>query len=143
MEKLFYNTLIFVWERIIEMIILIVEDSRPTRNLLKSYVIEILPNRHKIFLEAENGETALKMVQDEHLDLVFLDWNLSDKITGLDILKKIRETEKFKKVPIIMVSSESDKVNVIEALKYGVNDFVAKPIDKKSFAEKLLKVLNK
>ena len=125
------------------MIILIVEDSRPTRNLLKSYVTEILPNQHKIFLEAENGEIALEMVQNEHLDLVFLDWILTDKVTGLDVLKKIRDTEKFKQIPIMMVSSHSDKVNVIEALKYGVNDFVAKPIDKKSFSEKLLKVLNK
>ena len=124
------------------MIILIVEDSRPTRNLLKSYVTEILPTHHKIFLEAESGEIALQMVQNEHLDLVFLDWNLSDKITGLDVLKKIRETEKFKQIPIIMVSVESDKTNVIEALKHGLNDFVAKPIDKKSFTEKLLKALN-
>ncbi|MCL2808928.1 MAG: response regulator [Treponema sp.] len=125
------------------MIILVVEDSRPTRNLLISYIKEILPHPRKIFLEAENGETALKMIQKEHIDFVLLDWNLSDKITGLDILKMIRETDKFKNIPIIMVSSESDKVNVIEALKYGVNDFVAKPIDKKSFTEKVLKAINK
>jgi len=125
------------------MIILIVEDSRPTRNLLKSYVTEIIPNRHKIFLEAENGETAFHMIQNEHLDFVFIDLNLCDKITGMDVLKKIRETEKFKQVPIIIVSSESDKVNVIEAFKYGINDFIAKPIDKKSFSEKLLKVFSK
>ncbi|MCL2441113.1 MAG: response regulator [Treponema sp.] len=125
------------------MIILIVEDSRPTRNLLISYIKESLPNSRNIFLEAENSETAFKILQKEHIDFVFLDWNLSDKVTGLDILKKIRETEKLKQVPIIMVSSESDKVNVIEALKFGVNDFVAKPIDKKSFTEKLHKVLSK
>jgi len=125
------------------MVILIVEDSRPARNLIKSYITDVLPNHYKIFLEAENYETAMKMIHNGHVDLAFLDWNLSEKVTGLDILKELRETEKYKLTPIIMVSSESDKVNVIEALKHGANDFVAKPIDKKSFGEKLLKAISK
>ena len=123
--------------------ILIVEDSRPARNLIKSYISDALPGQNKVFLEAENYETAMKMIHNGHIDLAFLDWNLSEKVTGLDILKELRISEKYKKMPVIMVSSESDKVNVIEALKHGANDFVAKPIDKKSFSEKFLKAISK
>jgi len=119
---------------------LIVEDSRTTRNLIKNYVGEIDIGREVCFLEAENGETALEMLETNHVDFAFLDWNLSSKMTGLDVLKNIRKQEKFKKMPVIMVTSESDKPNVIESLKCGANDFTVKPIDKNSFAEKVLKL---
>ena len=125
------------------MIFLIVEDSRPTRNLIKSYVKEITHNRYDDFLEAENSETAMQLLHSQRVDFVFLDLNLYSEKTGLDLIKEIRGNDKFKQLPLVMVSSESDKVNVIEALKNGANDFVAKPIDKKSFSEKVLKIINK
>jgi len=96
--------------------------------------------REASFIEADNGEIALDMLEVNHIDFVFLDWNLSSKMTGLDVLKLIRRKEKFKKLPVIMVSSESAKPNVIEALKCGANDFTVKPIDKKIFTEKVLKI---
>ena len=93
------------------------------------------------FLEVENGEDALKIIQTQHVDFVILDWNLATKMTGLDVLKIIRQMDQFKQLPVVMVTSESDKTNVIISLKIGANDFVVKPIDKKSFAEKILKVI--
>jgi len=75
------------------------------------------------------------------VDFVFLDWNLSDKMTGLDVLKEIRKMDAYKEIPVFMVSGESDKINVIVAMKCGAKDFIAKPIDKKTFMEKVLKVI--
>jgi len=118
------------------MVILVTEDSRPTRNLIKSYINEMDIGPYDV-IEAENGEDALVIVQKRTVDFVLLDWNLSTKMTGLDTLKAIRKMDQYKKTPIIMVTSESDKFKVVEALKSGANDYVVKPIDKKSFTEKV------
>jgi len=120
---------------------LIVEDSRPTRNLIKNYVSELDIGSKANFLEADSGEVAFEMMANNHIDFVFLDWNLSSKITGLDVLKIIRKQEKFKQLPVVMVTSESGKPHVIEALKNGANDFTVKPIDKKAFSGKVLKLV--
>ena len=123
------------------MIFLIVEDSRPTRNLIKSYVKEITKNRYDDFIEAENGESALQILRTHRVDFVFLDLNLDSEMTGMTVLKELRKSEQFKQLPVVIVSCESDKTNVIEALKYGTNGFIAKPIDKKLFTEKVLKII--
>jgi two-component system chemotaxis response regulator CheY len=120
---------------------LIVDDSRPTRNLIRSYVSEIKIGEPCYFLEAEDGENTMRLLETRRVDFVLLDWNLSTKMTGLDVLKQIRSSEKLKKIPVIMITGESDKQNVIGSIKCGANDFVIKPIDKKSFAEKILKVI--
>jgi len=119
---------------------LIVEDSRTTRNLIKNYVNEIDLGRDPSFEEAENGELALNLLEANHIDFVLLDWNLSSRMTGLDVLKAIRRQEKYRHLPVIMVTSESDKPKVIESLKCGANDFTVKPINKKAFSEKVLKL---
>jgi two-component system chemotaxis response regulator CheY len=124
------------------MIFLLVEDSRPARNLIKNYIKEMDIGLRCDFIEADNGESALIKLKSGRIDFILLDWNLSSKMTGIDFLKEVRSLEKYKNLPIIMVTSESDKGSVIEALKCGANDFVVKPIDKKSFAEKVLKVIS-
>jgi two-component system chemotaxis response regulator CheY len=120
------------------MVFLITEDSRPARNLIKSYIDELELKSAYLVLEAENGEETLYTLQTRSVDFILLDWNLSTKITGLDLLKEIRKMDRYKEVPVIMVSSESDKFNVVESLKCGANGFVVKPIDKKVFMEKVM-----
>jgi two-component system, chemotaxis family, chemotaxis protein CheY len=124
------------------MVFLLADDSRPTRNLLKSYVSELDLDAPPDFIETESAETTLDIVQTRRVDFVFLDWNFNTKMTGLDVLKEIRKIDKFKQLPIIMVTSDSNKANVVVALKLGANDFIVKPIDKKSFAEKTYKVIH-
>jgi two-component system chemotaxis response regulator CheY len=123
---------------------LIVDDSRPTRNLLQSYISEMKKiGEPCYFLEAEDGASALKLINTRRVDFVLLDWHLPNESTGLEILKTIRSTEKTKKLPVIMISGDSDKKHVIESIKNGANDFTTKPIDKKVLAEKILKALGK
>jgi two-component system chemotaxis response regulator CheY len=123
------------------MVFLVVEDSRPARNLIKNYIGEIEIGSPYLILEAENGEAALNVMKVRSIDFVFLDWNLSDKMTGLDVLKEMRKMDQYKQVPVFMVSCESDKVHVIESMKFGANDFIVKPIDQKTFMEKVLKTI--
>ncbi|MDR1836659.1 MAG: response regulator [Treponema sp.] len=123
------------------MTFLIVEDSRPARNLIKNYLNEIKIGERCYFIEAEDGENALKLL-DKYIDIVLLDLNLSTKMTGLDVLKVIRNSDEFKKLPVVMITGETDKQNVIESIKFGANDFVSKPIDKKLFSEKILKAVS-
>jgi two-component system chemotaxis response regulator CheY len=123
------------------MTFLVVEDSRPTRNLVKNYLAEIDVGSPQKFLEADCGETALLILQSYGVDFALLDLNLSTQMTGLDILKEIRRSDKYKQLPVLMITGESDKATVINSLKSGANDFIVKPIDKKSFAEKILKII--
>jgi len=124
------------------MTVLIVDDSRPARNLIRNYVSEIRAAHPYRFVEAENADTALLSLKANNIDFVFLDWNLASPINGLDVLKEIRNTAKYAKIPVFMISCESDKANVIESLKFGANDFIAKPIDKKAFMDKVSKLFS-
>ncbi|MDR2518370.1 MAG: response regulator [Spirochaetaceae bacterium] len=123
------------------MTVFIVDDSRIMRNLVKNYFTDLDFGRCE-FMEADNGEDAFRLVQNRPVDLVFLDWNMP-KMSGIDFLKQVRKIDAFKHLPIIMVTSEISKNNVIEALKNGATDYIIKPIDEKIFKEKILKVLKK
>ena len=120
---------------------MIVEDSRPARNLIKNYLTEIDVGSPVRFLEADCGETALLMMQSYGIDFALLDLNLSTKMTGLDVLKELRKSDKYKQLPVLMISGESDRANVINSLKFGANDFIVKPVDQKSFGEKIQKII--
>jgi len=118
--------------------VLIVDDSRIMRNIVKNYFSD-----QKIpcqYLEAEDGSAALDMLMKQPIDLVLLDWNMP-RLSGIDFLKKVRSINKYIKLPIIMVTSESAKYNVIEALKLGATDYIIKPINGKLFAEKISKII--
>jgi two-component system chemotaxis response regulator CheY len=119
------------------MVFLITEDSRPARNLVKSYIDDLELKNPYLVLEAENGEDTLYTLQTRSVDFIFLEKKKKKKMTGLEVLKEIRKMDRYKDVPVIMVSSESDKFNVVESLKCGANGFVVKPIDKKVFLEKV------
>jgi two-component system chemotaxis response regulator CheY len=117
--------------------VLVVDDSRIMRNIVKNTFLEMkIPCQ---FLEAGNGKEALAQMQSQKVDLVLLDWNMPE-LSGIDFLKIVRAMDQYKTLPIIMVTSESAKYNVIEALDNGVTDYVIKPVSEKTFAEKLSKI---
>jgi len=119
--------------------VLIVDDSRIMRTIVKDYFSELdIPCR---FIEAEDGINAMEQLRKYPADLVLLDWNMP-RLTGIDFLKEVRAIEKFKNLPIIMVTSEAARYNIIEALKAGATDYIPKPINEKLFKSKLTKILN-
>ena len=116
--------------------VLVVDDSRIMRNIVKNYFSEL--NIPCQYIEAMDGSEALDALMKQPVNLVLLDWNMP-KLSGIDFLKKVRAIDKFKKLPIIMVTSEAAKYNVIEALKMGATDYIIKPINGKLFKEKISK----
>ena len=122
------------------MTILVVDDSRLMRNIVKNHISEL--NIAKCtYIEAENGEDAFNLVQTNQIDLALIDWNMP-KMSGIDLLKQIRNMEQYKKLPIIMVTANADRTSVLEALENGVTDYIIKPIDEKIFREKLTCYIN-
>jgi len=117
--------------------VLVVDDSRIMRNIVKNYFSDLdMPCR---YIEAIDGSEALNQLYKFTVDLVLLDWNMP-KLSGIDFLKRVRAMDKYRKLPIIMVTSEAAKYNVIEALKTGATDYIIKPINGKLFQEKLAKI---
>ena len=117
--------------------VLVVDDSRIMRNIVKNTFSEMkIPCR---FLEAANGKEALAELVSNTVDLVLLDWNMPE-LSGIDFLKQVRSMDQYKNLPIIMVTSESAKYNVIEALKNGATDYIIKPVNEKIFLDKLSKI---
>ena len=117
--------------------VMVVDDSRIMRNTVKGVFASM--NVACIFVEADNGREALMQLEMYSIDLVLLDWNMP-KLSGIDFLKEVRAIPKYKDLPIIMVTSEAARFNVIEALKNGATDYITKPINIDLFKEKLTKL---
>jgi len=119
--------------------ILVVDDSRIMRNIVKNHFSEL--HIYCSYLEASDGDEAFEILKKYNVDLILLDWNMP-RLSGIDFLKKVRAIDKYAKLPIIMVTSEAARYNVIEALKTGATDYIIKPINGKLFVEKISKIFN-
>jgi len=117
--------------------IMIVDDSKIMRNTVKGVFASV--ETPCFFIEARDGEEAMALLDSQKVHLVLLDWNMP-RLSGLDFLKQVRAMEKYKDLPIIMVTSEAAKFNVIEALKHGATDYITKPVKLDLFKSKLAKL---
>ena len=121
--------------------ILIVDDSRIMRNIVKN-TLKALKFPDDIFLEAPDGAQALEILEKQEVTLLLLDWNMPN-LNGLDLVKKLREKPRYQSLPIVMITSEAAKYSVIEAVKAGVNDYLVKPVTEKGLEEKIRRVLDR
>ncbi|NNM53866.1 MAG: response regulator [Spirochaetales bacterium] len=119
--------------------ILIVDDSRIMRNIVKNTLLS-LKYPADVFTEAADGEEAFSILEKSEISLLLLDWNMPN-LNGLELVKRLRSLEKFQNLPIIMVTSEAAKYNIIEAVKAGVTDYLVKPVNEKSLQEKIRNAL--
>ena len=113
--------------------ILIVDDSRTSRKVLREIMEE---GGYEVVAEAENGEEAVKLYEELHPDIVTLDITMP-VMDGIDTLRQLKDFDAEAKV--IMVSSAGQKSKMVEAVKYGAMDFIAKPFDE----EQLLEIIAK
>jgi len=117
--------------------ILIVDDSKTMRSIQTTILGQLGYNEVE---EACNGQDALSKVGSFEPDLILLGWNMPE-MDGLTFLKEFRS--KGNKTPVIMVTTESEKPKVIEAIKAGVNNYVIKPFTPEALGERIKETLEK
>ncbi|MBN2706263.1 MAG: chemotaxis response regulator CheY [Deltaproteobacteria bacterium] len=116
--------------------IIIVDDFSTMRRIIKNILRQLGFNNVQ---EADDGATAWPKIQSENFDLVITDWNMP-KMSGLELLKNIRNDENLKHIPVLMVTAEALKENIIEAVKSGVSNYIIKPFTAETMQEKLEKI---
>lgn len=118
--------------------ILVVDDFSTMRRIIKNLLRDLGFNNTS---EADDGLTALPMLKSGNYDLLVTDWNMPG-MQGIDLLKAVRadEDEKLKNIPVLMVTAEQKKEQIIEAAQAGVNGYVVKPFTALILKEKLEKI---
>lgn len=116
---------------------LVVDDSPTMRriviNALKTF-------GYTEVVEAGDGQEGFEMLNNNEIDFVITDWNMPN-MSGLDLTKAIRSSDKYKNVPILMVTTRGLKQDIIEALKARVNNYVVKPFTPQVLKEKMDAIL--
>jgi two-component system chemotaxis response regulator CheY len=92
--------------------------------------------------EADDGTTALPMLQSGKFDFLITDWNMPG-MQGIDLLKAVRSDEKLTGLPVLMVTAESKRDQIVEAAQAGVNGYVVKPFTAGTLEEKINKIFER
>jgi Response regulator containing CheY-like receiver, AAA-type ATPase, and DNA-binding domains len=116
--------------------ILVVDDFPTMRRIIRSLLRELGFSNVE---EAEDGGDALTKLKQSPFELVISDWNMPN-VDGLEMLQQIRATEELKKLPVLMVTAEAKKENIIAAAKAGASGYVVKPFTAATLEEKLNKI---
>ncbi len=118
------------------MTVMIVDDFATMRRIVKNILTQL---GFKNFVEADDGSVAWEMLQKEPVDFIVSDWNMP-KMTGIELLKKVRADEKLQDTPFLMVTAEAQKENIIEAVKARVSNYIVKPFTPETLGEKIEKI---
>jgi two-component system chemotaxis response regulator CheY len=119
--------------------ILIVDDFSTMRRIIKNLLGEL---GYTNTAEADDGSTALVALAQGQFDFVITDWNMPGT-TGIELLRAIRANERFKGLPVLMVTAEAKREQIIEAAQAGVNGYVIKPFTAQTLEEKLGKIFER
>ncbi len=119
--------------------ILIVDDSAPMRAVIKKVV---KASRFDVgqFFEAANGIEALKILNQEWLDLVLTDYNMPD-MDGLKLVEEMKKDEELKSIPVVMITTEGSRERVEEFMEKGVMDYIKKPFTPEQIKQKLMQII--
>jgi two-component system chemotaxis response regulator CheY len=121
-----------------DMKFLVVDDFSTMRRIVKNLLHDLgYPN----VTEADDGKTALPMLQAGGFDFLISDWNMPG-MSGLDLIKAVRSDAKLSKLPVLMLTAEAKREQIIEAAQAGVNGYVIKPFTAETLKEKLDKILS-
>ncbi len=120
--------------------VLTVDDSSVVRKIIRG-AVEVLEYQ---LLEAEDGYEALDILEKQYVDvkLILLDWNMPG-INGFELLKSIKENKKYKKIPVMMVTTESEKENIIQAIQAGACHYLVKPFTMDELTKRMLECVGK
>ncbi|HTK88585.1 MAG TPA: chemotaxis response regulator CheY [Nitrospiraceae bacterium] len=116
--------------------IMVVDDMSTMRRIVKNLLKQLgFANVD----EAENGQEALIKLRADKFGFVVSDWNMP-VMSGIQLLRAIRADEGLKAIPVLMVTAEAQKENIIEAVQAGVSNYVVKPFTAEILQEKMAKI---
>ncbi|SNS60541.1 two-component system, chemotaxis family, response regulator CheY [Noviherbaspirillum humi] len=118
---------------------LVVDDFSTMRRIVRNLLKEL---GYTNVDEAEDGSMALQKLRSEQFDFVISDWNMP-VMDGLTMLQQIRADAALSKLPVLMVTAEAKKENIIAAAQAGANGYVVKPFTAATLDEKLSKIFEK
>ena len=118
---------------------LIVDDFATMRRIVRNLLKEL---GHENADEAEDGEIAYKKLKDGKFDFVVSDVNMPN-MTGFELLKKIRSDDSLKGLPVLMVTAEAKKEDIITAAQAGASGYIVKPFTKATLEDKLNNIFKK
>ena len=119
--------------------ILVVDDFSTMRRIIKNLLRDL---GFTNISEADDGQTALPMLQNGDFDFLVTDWNMPG-MTGIDLLKAVRADAKLQGMPVLMVTAEAKKDQIVEAAQAGVNGYVVKPFTAETLKEKIEKIFER
>lgn len=119
--------------------VLVVDDYLLTRDMVRA-ILRGIGFTHVV--TAENGEIALRALEQHAFHLVICDWNMPT-MSGIELLRAVRAMPRYKTLPFLMLTAEAYRENVLEATKAGVTDYVAKPFTAEVLGSKIEEMLNR
>lgn len=119
--------------------ILIVDDFSTMRRIIKNLLRELGFNNT---VEADDGQTALPKLRGGGIDFLITDWNMPG-MTGIDLLRAVRADPNLNQIPVLMVTAEAKREQIIQAAQAGVNGYVIKPFTAATLQEKIEKIFER
>lgn len=119
--------------------ILIVDDFSTMRRIIKNLLRDLGFTNTQ---EADDGSTALPMLQNGDFDFLITDWNMPN-MPGIDLLKAVRADDNLKSLPVLMVTAEAKRDQIVAAAEAGVNGYIVKPFTAETLKEKIEKIFER
>jgi len=119
--------------------ILIVDDFSTMRRIIKNLLRDLGFNNTS---EADDGSTALPMLKNGDFDFLITDWNMPG-MQGIDLLKAVRSDPQLASLPVLLVTAEAKKEQIIEAAQAGVNGYIVKPFNAATLKEKIERIFER
>lgn len=120
-----------------DMNILVVDDFSTMRRIIKNLLHDL---GYAKVTEADDGLTALPMLKAGNFDFLITDWNMPG-MAGLDLLKQVRADARLAKMPVLMLTAEAKREQIVEAAQAGVSGYVIKPFTAQTLKEKIDKII--
>ncbi|MGQ9694874.1 MAG: response regulator [Thermodesulfobacteriota bacterium] len=120
----------------LKMKILVVDDFATMRRIIKNILREL---GYENIFEADSGLSALEILKRENINFIISDWNMP-QMSGIELLKAVRNSEVWQDMPFLMVTAEGQKENVLEAAKNKVSNYIVKPFTAEVLKEKINKI---
>ena len=120
-----------------ELKFLVVDDFSTMRRIVKNFLVDL---GYTNITEADDGNTALPILKAGGIDFLVTDWNMPG-MPGLELLKAVRADPALAKLPVLLVTAEAKREQIVEAAQAGVNGYVVKPFTAQTLKEKIEKIL--